>query len=283
MKRIFTLICTLAMTATTLLAQEAEFPHDILDSLGIPPIPGAKCVAVVINEPDKKYEVYFDATRSQIAEWMNLVEKKGMMHQKKYDYQKERLTREVEKYGAVDYQFPMDNPPMLLLIDWNFRKGAGGATVKSGGREIPYTALLFLRYVGSPKLELDYPKGILGEFGVTDESCFIPPNTIKFTASVIRADGRAYTNFPAGTPVSGVLEAKFCAGYLPTFAQASKWASALYRACSVNASAIEPLAENEELPTSHWWTYTYRGVQYQCYVSIDLDLMGSFTFTIRRL
>lgn len=44
------MIFTLVITASALCAQEAGFPHDIFDPFGIPPIPGAKCVAVEIDK-----------------------------------------------------------------------------------------------------------------------------------------------------------------------------------------------------------------------------------------
>ena len=280
MKRIFALIFTLVITASALCAQEAGFPHDIFDPFGIPPIPGAKCVAVEIDKVGQECNVYFDATPQQITAWYALVEKNGMLTSKRGIESKGQVAKKF--YGAVSYQFPMDSPGDTQSLRLGLTCDFHGTTLKSGGREIPYTAWLWFQRIDPLVTELDYPAGIFREFGVTDESAFIPEHTYHFTASVTGADKILAPHLPAGTPVLGVLEAKFRRGYIPTFAQASRWAHALYRACAANATAIEPLSENGEVPTSHWWKYSYRGVQYQCYITIDLDLMGRFAFTIRR-
>lgn len=281
MKRIFTLIFTLATAASALWAQEVEFPHDIFDPLGIPPIPGAKCVGVERFEREKDYNVYFDATPQQITAWFALVEKNGLLTNKIGIQRKELAGKGVNT--TVTYQYPMGSTGDKQLWSIRLRCQFIGWSIKRGGREIPYNTWLRFHTLNPLVTELDYPPGILRDFGVTDESAFIPEHTYHFTASVIRSDKYSYDYLPAGTPISGVLEAKFRRGYIPTFAQASRWANALYRACAANAGSIEPLTENGDTPTSHWWKYTYRGVQYQCHVAIDLDLMGSFTLTIRRL
>lgn len=285
MNRILAFIFSLVM-ASTLWAQDATFPHDVMDPFGIPPISGAKCVftdIIKIEEGTKKiYYVGFDAMPEQVRSWLALLEGKGMVYAKKYEDSKEWLKK--DKGGKIDYQFPLgstgDKQSVYIHVAWSFK---GMTFKKDGGNTIRHTAYFSLIPLDRDKPSLDYPKGILSEFGVTDESSFIPTNTIVFKATTTRTDKLLYPGLAAGTPVIGVLEAKFCRGYIPTFAQADEWANALYKACAAHASTIDPLSVQADLPTCHWWTYSYKGVKYQCYVSVNLDLMGSFSFTIRRM
>ena len=82
-------------------------------------------------------------------------------------------------------------------------------------------------------------------------------------------------------------------GYIPTAAEARVWADKLYKACAQNASSIDPM-QGRDIPgstpnlptitgrTTHWWTYTHRGIKYECYVNAELDLFGQFWFDVMR-
>lgn len=268
-------------------AQTASFPHEVFDPLNIPQVEGAKLLYADKGSANSYPLVVYDATPQQVMAWIEQMDNRGFLHRNRHKESKKQILRGSAYRGGIniEYYFPVgtggDNQSIYAKMqcrfdnDIVFREGKG---MKVPGSSMAIELTPFTR----TKQNLNYQKGILKDMGITDESGFIPKHTEVFKANVLRSDKYVYAQLPAGTPYSGILEAKFRRGYIPAFADARAWANKLYKAYAANASSIDPISENEGTGMTHWWTYTYNGVKYQCHVEADLDLFGQFGFTVMK-
>ena len=161
-------------------------------------------------------------------------------------------------------------------------------------KKIPGSTMVIQLTPHSPdKVELDYKKGALNPIGITDESGFIPKHTRKINVELTLSTKSLIPQWEEGSPWYAVVRAEFVSGYIPTAVEARAWAEKLYKACAQNASHIDPM-QGRDIPgstpnlplitgrTTHWWTYTHRGIKYECYVNAELDLFGQFWFDVKR-
>lgn len=269
-------------------AQTVSFPHEVFDPLNIPQVEGAKLLYADKGSADSYPLVIYNATPQQVMAWIEQMDNRGFLHRNRHKESKKQILRGSAYRGGIyiEYYFPVgtsgDKQSIYAKMQCRFddeivfREGKG---MKVPGSSMAIELTPFTR----TKQNLNYQKGILKDMGITDESGFIPKHTEVFKTNVLRSDKYVYSQLPAGTPYSGILEAKFCAGYIPTFADVRAWANKLYKACTANASSIDPISENEGTGMTHWWTYTCNGVKYQCHVEADLDLFGRFVFTATRV
>ncbi len=279
-------VCVLAVSAAGE-ARAQEFPHEIFEPYGVPTIEGARVLKTRIENDKKLYAVAYDATFEQVMQWVDNMVAKGMILSNKEKNSLEEDRNRKNHLNTISLHFPLgtsgNQQEIYVVLDYSWHLIPAGYIFP---RSVGASAAIEIRPIygsGSTKPKLETPQAdILSPLGLTDISGFVPEHTMQFFANTIKADKVLRSDLPAGTPVAGTLEARFTHGYVPKFTDVDRWAKAIYKACAANASAIEPLESSSEIATTHWWTYTYRGVSYQAYVTADLDHLGRFEFATRR-
>ena len=268
-------------------ARAQEFPSEIFEPYGVPTIEGARVLKTRIEKEKRMYAVAYDATFEQVMRWVDNMVAKGMILSNKAKNDLEEDRNRKNHATTISLHFPLgtygNQQEMYVVLDYSWYLIPADNIFP---RSVGASAAIEIRPIygsGSTKPKLETPQAdVLSPLGITDVSGFVPEHTMKFIASTIKSNHVLRSDLPAGTPVAGTLEARFTHGYVPKFADVDRWAKAIYKACAANASAIEPLESSSEIATTHWWTYTYRGVSYQAYVTADLDHLGRFEFTTRR-
>ncbi len=286
MKKLILIIATVLLTALTVQAQ--TFPNEVFDPYGVPTIEGARVLKTQIEKGKRMYSVAYDATFEQVMKWVDDMVAKGMIlsNKAKNDLAEDRNRK--NHNTTISLHFPLgtygNQQEMYVILDYSwYLIPADNIFPRSVGASAAI-AIWPIYGGGSTKPKLEAPQAdILSPLGITDVSGFVPEHTMKFIANTVKSDKILWPDLPVGTPTIGTLEARFTHGYVPSFAEVDRWAKAIYKACAANASAIDPLGSSREIATSHWWTYTYKGVKYQATVSADLDHLGRFGFSTMRL
>ena len=271
-------------------AQTVSYPHELFDPLGIPQVEGAKLLHV-----DKKLSlVVYQATHQQVLDWIEQMDNLGFLHENRYKKIKNNIRRGAAYKGQshIEYYFPVGTKGHKQLIHVSMGCNFVGDVSLFRYKKIPGSTIAIQLDTHSPdKIELDYLKGVLTPIGITDESGFIPKHTKKIDVKLTLSNKSLIPQWPEGTPWYAEVRAKFVEGYIPTVADARVWADKLYKACAENASSIDRM-QGRDIPgstpnlpiitgsTTHWWTYTHRGIKYECYVNAELDLFGQFWFTV---
>ena len=277
-------------------AQTVSYPHEVFDPLGIPQVEGAKLLHVDKGTKTSYPILVYKATPQQVLDWVADMDCLGFLHRNRDNEYKKRIPRGAAFKGpsTIEYYFPVgtdgDKQSKFVQMqcrfdqDLTFRK----KLVVPGA-----TMLIQLTPFTHNKLELDYKKGALNAIGITDESGFIPKHTRKIEVKLTLSTKSLIPQWAEGSPWYAEVRAKFVEGYIPTVADARVWADKLYKACAENASSIDQMQGRDisgstpNLPiitgsTTHWWTYTYQGIKYECYVNAELDLFGQFWFVVNR-
>ena len=271
-------------------AQTVSYPYELFDPLGIPQVEGAKLLHV-----DKKLSlVVYQATHQQVLDWIEQMDNLGFLHENRYKKIKNNIRRGAAYKGQshIEYYFPVGTMGHKQLIHVSVGCNFVGDVSLFRYKKIPGSTIAIQLDTHSPdKIELDYLKGVLTPIGITDESGFIPKHTKKIDVKLTLSNKSLIPQWPEGTPWYAEVRAKFVEGYIPTVADARVWADKLYKACAENASSIDRM-QGRDIPgstpnlpiitgsTTHWWTYTHRGIKYECYVNAELDLFGQFWFTV---
>jgi len=273
-------------------AQTVSYPHEFFDPLGIPQVEGAKLLHV-----DKKLSlVVYQATHQQVLDWIEQMDNLGFLHENRYKKIKNNIRRGAAYKGQshIEYYFPVGTKGHKQLIHVSMGCNFVGDVSLFRYKKIPGSTIAIQLDTYSPdKIELDYKKGALNAIGITDESGFIPKHTKKIDVKLTLSTKSLIPQWEEGSPWYAEIRAKFVTGYIPTAAEARMWAEKLYKACAQNASSIDPM-QGRDIPgstpnlpiitgrTTHWWTYTHRGIKYECYVNAELDLFGQFWFDVKR-
>ena len=271
-------------------AQTVSYPHELFDPLSIPQVEGAKLLHV-----DKKERlVIYQATQQQVLDWIEQMDNLGFLHQNRYETSKKNIRRGTAYKGQshLNYYFPVGTEGHKQCVHVAMACNFVGDISIMRYKKIPGSTMAIQLTPHSPdKMELDYKKGALNAIGITDESGFIPKHTKKIDVKLTLSNKSLIPQWPEGTPWYAEVRAKFVEGYIPTVADARVWADKLYKACAENASSIDRM-QGRDIPgstpnlpiitgrTTHWWTYTHRGIKYECYVNAELDLFGQFWFTV---
>ena len=291
MKRL-TLILMIWFGLASVQAQTVSYPHELFDPLGIPQVEGAKLLHV-----DKKLSlVVYQATHQQVLDWIEQMDNLGFLHENRYKKIKNNIRRGAAYKGQshIEYYFPVGTKGHKQLIHVSMGCNFVGDVSLFRYKKIPGSTIAIQLDTHSPdKIELDYKKGVLTPIGITDESGFIPKHTKKIDVKLTLSTKSLIPQWEEGSPWYAEVRAKFVSGYIPTAAEARMWADKLYKACAQNASSIDRM-QGRDIPgstpnlpiitgrTTHWWTYTHRGIKYECYVNAELDLFGQFWFDVRR-
>jgi len=292
MKRKMISIMILLGTFLTAGAQNVQYPREAFDPLGIPRVKGAKLLHV-----DKKaWLVMYQATQQQVLDWIKQMDDLGFLHQNRYEESKKNIRRGTAYKGQshLNYYFPVGTEGHKQCVHVAMACNFVGDISIMRYKKIPGSTMVIQLTPYSPdKMELDYKKGELNPIGITDESGFIPKHTKKIDVKLTLSTKSLIPQWAEGSPWYAEVRAKFVTGYIPTAAEARVWAEKLYKACAQNASSIDPM-QGRDIPgstpnlpiitgrTTHWWTYTYKGVKYECYVNAELDLFGQFWFEAHR-
>ncbi len=285
MKKLVFILLVGWLSATSAIGQ--TFPNEVFDPYGVPTIEGARVLKTKIDKEKGWYCVAYDAAFEQVSKWIDDMVAKGMIigNKDKRELDEDRARK--NHSSEMELHFPLgtygNQQEMYVFLDYGFVYPTEFLFPRSVGASVAIGIMsIYDEDAIKPKLEAPQAD-ILSPFGITDVSGFVPKHSLQFFAKTVKSDKALHANLPVGTPVIGTLEARFTHGYVPTFAEVDRWAKAIYKACAANASSIDPLGSSSEIATSHWWTYTYKGVKYQASVSADLDHLGRFEFAIMRL
>ena len=291
-RRILMLLMMLPLMAAT--AQTVSYPHEVFDPLGIPQVEGAKLLYSDKGTKTSYPMVVYGATVQQVLDWVAKMDRLGFLHRNRDNEYKKRIPRGAAFKGpsTIEYYFPVgtdgDRQSKFVLMQFRFDQDL---TFRKGLKVPGATMVIQLTPFTHAKMELDYKKGVLTPIGITDESGFIPKHTREINVQLTLSTKSLIPQWPEGTPWYAEVRAKFVEGYIPTVADARVWADKLYKACAENASSIDRM-QGRDIPgstpnlpiitgsTTHWWTYTHRGIKYECYVNAELDLFGQFWFTV---
>jgi len=275
-------------------AQTVSYPHEVFDPLGIPQVEGAKLLYADKGSAKTYPIAIYQATPQQVSDWVADMDHLGFLHRNRDNEYKKRIHRKPAFKGpsTIEYYFPVgtdgDRQSKFVKMQFRFDQDLGFQK----GLKVPgATMVVELTSFTHGKMELDYKKGVLTSIGITNESGFIPQHTKKIDVKLTLSNKSLIPQWPEGTPWYAEVRAKFVEGYIPTVADARVWADKLYKACAENASSIDRM-QGRDIPgstpnlpiitgrTTHWWTYTHRGIKYECYVNAELDLFGQFWFTV---
>ncbi len=273
-------------------AQTASYPHELFDPLGIPQVEGAK----LLHVDKKEWLVMYQATQQQVLDWIEQMDNLGFLHQNRYEESQKHIRRGTAYKGQshLNYYFPVGTEGHKQCVHVAMACNFVGDISIMRYKKIPGSTMVIQLTPHSPdKVELDYKKGALNPIGITDESGFIPKHTRKINVELTLSTKSLIPQWEEGSPWYAVVRAEFVSGYIPTAVEARAWAEKLYKACAQNASSIDPMQGRdipESIPnlslitgsTTHWWTYTHRGIKYECYVNAELDLFGQFWFDVYR-
>ena len=298
MKNVFIALVSAWFGLASVQAQTVSYPHEVFDPLGIPQVEGAKLLHVDKGtKPPYPYPiVVYGATVQQVMDWIAKMDNLGFVHLNREKQTKKYISRGAAYKGArtIDYYFPVgsdgDKQSKFVRMQCRFDEDL---TFRKGLKVPGATMVIQLTPFTHNKLELDYKKGALNAIGITDESGFIPKHTRKIEVKLTLSTKSLIPQWPEGSPWYAEVRTKFVEGYIPTVADARVWADKLYKACAENASNIDRMQGRDisgstpNLPiitgsTTHWWTYTYQGIKYECYVNAELDLFGQFWFVVNR-
>ena len=271
-------------------AQTVSYPHELFDPLGIPQVKGAK----LLHVDKEEWLVMYQATQQQVLDWIEQMDNLGFLHQNRYEESKKHIRRGTAYKGQshLNYYFPVGTEGHKQCVHVAMACNFVGDISIMRYKKIPGSTMVIQLTPHSPdKVELDYKKGALNPIGITDESGFIPKHTRKINVELTLSTKSLIPQWEEGSPWYAVVRAEFVSGYIPTAVEARAWAEKLYKACAQNASSIDPMQGRdipESIPnlslitgsTTHWWTYTHRGIKYECYVNAELDLFGQFWFTV---
>ncbi len=273
-------------------AQTVSYPHELFDPLGIPQVEGAK----LLHVDKEEWLVMYQATQQQVLDWIEQMDNLGFLHQNRYEESKKHIRRGTAYKGQshLNYYFPVGTEGHKQCVHVAMACNFVGDISIMRYKKIPGSTMVIQLTPHSPdKVELDYKKGALNPIGITDESGFIPKHTRKINVELTLSTKSLIPQWEEGSPWYAVVRAEFVSGYIPTAVEARAWAEKLYKACAQNASSIDPMQGRdipESIPnlslitgsTTHWWTYTHRGIKYECYVNAELDLFGQFWFDVYR-
>ena len=273
-------------------AQTVSYPHELFDPLGIPQVKGAK----LLHVDKEEWLVMYQATQQQVLDWIEQMDNLGFLHQNRYEESKKHIRRGTAYKGQshLNYYFPVGTEGHKQCVHVAMACNFVGDISIMRYKKIPGSTMVIQLTPHSPdKVELDYKKGALNPIGITDESGFIPKHTRKINVELTLSTKSLIPQWEEGSPWYAVVRAEFVSGYIPTAVEARAWAEKLYKACAQNASSIDPMQGRdipESIPnlslitgsTTHWWTYTHRGIKYECYVNAELDLFGQFWFEVYR-
>lgn len=291
-KMVFVLLALFGLASVQ--AQTVSYPHEAFDPLGIPQVEGAKLLYADKGSAKIYPIVIYQATPQQVSDWVAEMDRLGFLHRNRDNEDKKRIHRKPAFKGAsgIEYYFPVgtEGDKQSKFVNMRFRFDQDLTFLQ--GLKVPgATMVIELTSFTHNKVDLNYKKGLLNAIGITDESGFIPKHTRKFEVKLTLSTKSLIPQWPEGTPWHGEIRAKFVEGYIPTAADARAWAENLYKACAQNASGIDPM-QGRDIPgstpglplitgrTTHWWTYTYQGTKYECYVNADFDLFGQFWFAV---
>ena len=273
-------------------AQTVSYPHELFDPLGIPQVKGAK----LLHVDKEEWLVMYQATQQQVLDWIEQMDNLGFLHQNRYEESKKHIRRGTAYKGQshLNYYFPVGTEGHKQCVHVAMACNFVGDISIMRYKKIPGSTMVIQLTPHSPdKVELDYKKGALNPIGITDESGFIPKHTRKINVELTLSTKSLIPQWEEGSPWYAVVRAEFVSGYIPTAVEARAWAEKLYKACAQNASHIDPM-QGRDIPgstpnlpiitgrTTHWWTYTHRGIKYECYVNAKLDLFGQFWFDVKR-